>query len=805
MVALIGAILLQSMHQSAMAQSGVTGRVLDGSSAEPMPFTTVSLLQLPDSALAGGAVTDLEGEFVIHQSAGVYLLRISFMGYTDFFRKVEIEEAGVKDLKNLRIVADAKLLKEFKVEALQSSFKTDIDKRVFNVENSIVAEGGTAIDVLETLPSIQVGEQGGIRMRGSGEVLIYINGRPTNLSGDEAESILAQFPANAVKSVELITNPSSRYDAAGAGGIINIILRKEERKGFNGRANASAGTRHKYNSGVNMNYGKGRTNFFANYDFRYEERFSDNSTFRESFNPDFSRFLEQDYFTVRTSRAHLFRTGLDHDFSDRSTLSWYGQVNIGNDFRNRDYAQLLSSAEGLRDSLIDRNIFETNLRTNFETGLNYTLALDTQGTRLSTSLSYAYDDRDRLEVIRQNVSYSDDSELTSSRLLQNYFRPRRNELIQMQADLEKPFGNGFKLELGVKSTIEMENFPQVLEDFNFEEDFFVRDNEISNEVDFDRQVHAAYSIVRGNFGDLGFQLGLRAEQTYENVGDAQSGETVSKDYIDFFPSAYLSYTLTERSNLLVNYSRRINRPNLWRLAPLFNVQDPLNLRLGNPNLRPEYTDSYEAGVAQSFKGYFVTATVFHRRTADVMSRIFEEAGTNAAIMTWANVNTELATGLELINQFELDNWLDATFTANFFYNELQGGPENPDFDNSNFSWTLNLLTNLKLGSIGTAQIMANYRGPIVRPQGIVEPMYGINVGFRREVLRGKGTVSLNVTDIFNTRRFIIEVDDVSFSQRRVFDWETRIATLAFTYRFGGFKDRKAENGRGGDMNGGDDF
>ncbi len=786
------------------AQSGVSGKVMDKSSGEVMPFTTVSLLTLPDSALAGGLITDVNGDFVLNQSPGRYVLRITFVGYLDYESDIQIEPNKITEVKTLKISPDAKMLKEFEVEALQSSFRTDIDKRVFNVENSIVAEGGTAMDVLETLPSIQIDEEGGIRMRGSSEVLIYINGRPTNLSADEAENVLAQFPANAVKDIELITNPSSRYDASGAGGIINIVLRRNEKTGFNGQTNASIGTRHKYNTGVNLNYGAGKTNYYGSYDFRYEDQFSNNETFRESFESNSSRFLDQDYFTLRTRRNHVTRFGIDHNISETMTLGWYGQANIQSSQRKRDYNQLLSNDFGVRDSLINRTIWELNDQINFETGLNYSWDIDTSGTKLNLSSSFAYDNRDRIEAFNQMVSFGDDAEPMRVDK-QNYGRPRSNQLFQIQADYERKLGEQFGMEAGLKSTLEFEERDQVFDIFDFETGTFSNDLVVSNFVKFDRQIHAAYAIFRGKHGDIGYQAGVRAEQTFENIFDENSGETVSKDYLNFFPSVYLTYKLGENNDLLVNYSRRINRPSLWSMAPLLNIQDPLNLRIGNPNLRPEFTDSYEVGIAQSFKGYFVTATVFHRRTTDLISRIYVPGGANSALQIWDNVNTELATGLEVINQIEVGNWMDATLTGNLFYNEVQGGAENPDFNNSNLTWTLSLLSNFKLGKIGTLQVLGNYRGPIVRPQGLVKPLYGINMGFRREVLSGKGTLSLNVTDVFNTRRFIVEVADDTFAQRRVFDWETQIVTLAFTYRFGGYKDRASKEGGGpGDRGGGGD-
>lgn len=781
---------------ASFAQTGFKGKVSDGDSGEPMPFTNVTLLNLPDSSLAGGTTTDADGNFEISSTPGNFLIRITFVGYREYYREVETEEGKVNNLRNLKISPDSKLLEEFEVQALKSTFKSDIDKRVFNVENSIVAEGGTAIDVLETLPSIQIDEEGGISMRGSGEVMIYINGRPTNLSADDAESILAQFPANSVKDIELITNPSSRYDAAGAGGIINIILKKNTKTGFNGQTNAAVGTRNKYTSGLNLNYGSGKTNYYLSYAFDYNERFGKNETSRENFGDDASRFLDQDYFTLTTRRNHMVRVGADHNFTEQTNIGFYGRASVDNRIRNRDYNQLLRNSEGLTDSLIFRNIWETNFQQNYEAGLNFTHEFDTAGTKLTASASYAYDDRDRMEVFTQNITYGSGAAAPSRRTLEEFGRPRSNTLIQAQADFEKYLGESGRIEAGWKTTVSSELRPQTFDVFDFETGTFSRDPEVTNEVSLDRQIHALYAIYRGEWNKVGYQLGLRAEQTIDVLYDENSDQNYDRDYLDLFPSVYLTYTTGDNSDFIVNYSRRINRPGLWGLAPLLNLQDPLNQRIGNPNLRPSYTDSYEIGQAKSWKNYFMTATVFHRRTYDTMTRIFVSDGTST-VMTRENLNNEFSTGLEVINQVEAGNWFDATLTANVFYAEVVGAVGEDEFRRSNYSWTVSLLSNIKLGDIGTAQITGNYRGPIVRPQGLIKPLYGINVGFRKEVLKGKGTLAFNVTDVFNTRRFIIDIDDPLFVQNRTFDWETQIATLSFTYRFGGYKEKPGERRGGG--------
>ncbi len=295
---------------------------------------------------------------------------------------------------------------------------------------------------------------------------------------------------------------------------------------------------------------------------------------------------------------------------------------------------------------------------------------------------------------------------------------------------------------------------------------------------------------RNRVGKLGYQGGLRAEYT-ETISLQQSNQnTVVNNYFNLFPSAYLSYELGEEEEFTVNYSRRISRPGIWGLAPIFRMNDLFNLSVGNPNLQPEFTDSYELGYMKSWNNYLLNTTVYHRYSTNVESRVIRLTDENVAIQTRENANSRTNNGLEIINQIQFTQWFDATLSGNFFYSEIIGDNIEEGFNNSNFSWTISLLSNMAIPNFATLQIQGNYRGPIVLPQGEIEPIWGINAGLRKDVLDKRGTVSLNVSDIFNTRIFRIRTEDQRFNQDRMFNRETRIGTLSFTYRFGGFRDRR---------------
>ncbi|MEB2779456.1 carboxypeptidase-like regulatory domain-containing protein [Algoriphagus sp. C2-6-M1] len=369
----------------------VKGKVMDGKRESALEFANIALLSPLDSAVVTGGMSGLDGSFDFSTSAGEYILRVGFIGYLEFFEKIALREnKNSVNLGTITLEEDAQNLDEVVVEGVTSMFESDIDKRTYNVENSIVAEGQTASQLLSTLPSIQVDDEGGITMRGSGNILIYINGRPSNLSGDDAESILSQFPANSIKTVELITNPSSRYDATGVGGIINIVLKKNEKTGFNGQVNASIGTREKYQAGLNLNYGTEKANFYASYNWQDRRQRENGEGSRTNYLNGFSPRLEQVQDGYEIEKTHLIRTGVDYNVSERGLLGAYFQGNFDNEVEYSKITQLNLSESSSLDSSFVRINDELSKSGNYEGGINYAWTIDSLGQKLYTSLSYSY-------------------------------------------------------------------------------------------------------------------------------------------------------------------------------------------------------------------------------------------------------------------------------------------------------------------------------------------------------------------------------------------------------------------------------
>ncbi|MBN7814866.1 outer membrane beta-barrel family protein [Algoriphagus pacificus] len=780
------------------------GRIQDGSSGNPLEFANVALLNAQDSSLVTGGMSDLDGSFEFNAKAGKYIFRVGFIGYLEFYENISLGQKPNVNFGTIKLQPDAQNLEEVVVEGVTSMFESDIDKRTYNVENSIVAEGATASQLLSTLPSIQVDEEGGITMRGSGNILIYINGRPSNLSGDDAESILSQFPANSIKSVELITNPSSRYDATGVGGIINIVLKKNENLGFNGQVNASIGTREKYQAGINLNYGTEKANYYASYNWQNRWQRENGFGNRTTSLPNFSPTLEQVQDGYEKEKTHLIRAGVDYSLTENGTLGIYFQGNFDDETEFAEINQDNLSQTGSLDSSFVRINNELSNSSNYEGGINYTWNIDSLGQKLYTSLSYAYDERSQVEFYNQEFFTSEGASDPSKRLSQVNDRPRTSHLFVGQLDYEKPFNDKASIESGLKATLGDWTWGQEFSQGDQTNDFNPTPvDTLTDTYYFDQNVYAAYFTFKNKAGKFGYQLGLRAEYTDQLGETDRNNEYIPTDYFNLFPSTFFSYTIASENELTANYTRRISRPSIWDLAPIYQVRDQYNLSIGNPYLKPEFTDSYELGYMKGWERYLLNATVYHRFSTDVETRITTLTDDNVAIQSRENADTRASTGFELINQIQISNNFDATLTGNFFYSKINANNvEGRDLSNENFSWTLSLLGNILVPKWFSVQLQGNYRGPIVLPQGQIEPQATLTVGMRKDLFNNKATVSLNVSDIFNTRKFMITTEDPRFTQYREFQRESRIGTLSFTYRFGGFKEKGAERSR---REGGDDF
>jgi iron complex outermembrane recepter protein len=781
------------------SQTLITGRIMEEKTSEPMEFTQIALLEPSDSSLVAGAVSGNDGSFEFTASSGTYILRVSFIGFDDLWQNVTVEDGRV-DLGNIFLSQGAEELDEVEITASARLFRSEVDRRVYSVENMPLAEGGTAIQVLETLPSVQVDEEGNISLRGSGNILIYIDGRPTNLTGDEAESILEQYPASLIKDVELITNPSARYEAEGVGGIINITLKESRLYGFSGQVNTSTATGNKYTGGATLNYHNNGIHLFSNYAYQYRELWEENESLREYFTSPSSSLLDQSYFTNNFRQSHVLRSGVEFDLGENHDLRLFSNLNFRSRDRERRYENRDINSGISSDRIMIRDLTEDQTSSDYEFGMNYFRNGNEKGNSLTLQTSFAFGNQDRAEYFDQRVYDPAMNEIPGSRSDQVFERPLDNRLFLFQLDYEMALPGSRELEAGLRSTVRNDNREQVFRVFDFDNDLYVQDNFITDGFEYDQQIYSGYLIFTDRLNRLGYQAGIRAEQTYTGSYHPGNNETHDSRYFSLFPSLFLNYELGENHDLQASYSRRIRRPRINSLMPLVNAQDLTNLRTGNPYLDPSITDNYELSHIRSWSNYMITSSLFHRTTRNAIARVFMLTEDNASIVTWTNAHTNYSTGFELINYFDISNNFNSTLTANFFNTTITGENEGVPFTNSNYSWTLSVLGNFRLPGLFNVQLMGNYQGPRIIPQGEIKPVLALNVGLRRNVLNQQGTLSLNFSDIFNTRMFSLETMTPEFYQHRQFNHESRILTLSFTYRFRGAQERHTNGSARDDFN-----
>lgn len=777
------------------------GTVVDATTGEPLSYAVVSIINPSDTTIVTGAVTNKDGKFTVKSiPVGKYIIRVKFIGYRSakndsllITPRNPTKDFGTIRLKPQEIQADA-----VEVTAKRETITNSIDKKVFEVDETVATIGGSATDVLQQVPSISVDMNNSIQLRGSGGVTVLIDGRPSSLTGANRDAVLDNIPANAIERIEVVTNPSAKYDAEGMSGIINIVLKKGGIAGFNTTITGSAGTRDKYNGSVNSNLRTDNFNIFASYNFRYDNIYNNGTLNRTSLFPDNALTLNQNSDGGNISRSHTINTGIDVYVTDEQTLSLSLTGNLPSGLRNELTSYVNTQISGGQLPQFTRGNNNENDGQGYDASLNYKYTIAPRH-ELTAMVSASNNDNNNTQLFNQIFTFPDSS------LLQRQNRVVNNSTVIIQADYTRAFENGASLEGGYKSTIRrMDN------DFLFEDwigNSWVNNTGITNHFLFDENIHALYGTYQGVLGDFGYKVGLRAEQTLTKSLQKVNNEEYTNNYFNVFPSVFLTYRPTLTQQWQLSFSRRINRPDYESLNPFRDISDVTTVRTGNPFLQPEFTNSYEVSYANDYTWVYLTTSLYYRRTDDMQNRVITTDEQNRSVVTFANFNQRTNIGLEIVSRFQLVSWWDATTTLNVFNTSVDGNVNNTAYANQNNSWSLQVMSNIDLEDICKVQVSGNYVAPVATPQGQFYGFSGLNLGARRDFYDGKLSISLNVSDIFDTRRFQMDMNSGNFTQEFMRKRETRIGTLAFTWKFGQFfgDENQQQRRRARDFNSGERF
>jgi iron complex outermembrane receptor protein len=808
-----GLILACGMPLTPFAQKPaacpISGQVLDSSNATPMAYASLSVLQSAGDSLVGGGLTNEKGSFEIpNLLPGSYFVEISFIG----FRKKRIGpivltlQAPQKNLGRISLAPTDYQLADVQITDRQDLMLNNIDRKTYNVEKSLVSEGGAATDILRTLPSVEVDIDGNLSLRGSGNVTVLIDGKPSALTGAGRSAILAQIPASSIKSVEVITNPSARYDPDGMSGIINIITKKNKSAGLNGNLTLGVGTHQKYNSSLSLGYRTKKFNAYGTYSFRLEDRwgrgYSNSDTPADTASP----ILLIDNIGNRQTLDNMARLGIDFYLSERTTLGlaggWAGQAEDAFDI---SFFQEQNSNENPVSAYLRPNTGIESM-SNFDGEINLQQKFKQQRRSLDARLAYSKglnieDNRFRTQYILDPFSTT-----PSPEDVQRNLQTDGIALGTAQIDYIHPINDKNQVDAGAKATSRDIGNEFYSESLNHSLEQIFPDTFLNNNFLYKERIFAAYGIWGHSFSPkFASQVGLRAEQALTRSELVTTQDTFTNNYFKLFPNAYLSYKPKTGSEFRLSYSRRINRPTTDQLNPFTDFSNPKRLRVGNPELLPETIDAFELSYSKKFEKGSLSGTGYFRYITNGHTRYFTPTSptSDSVIITFVNLLDGQSYGLEVIAQLKPAKWMDLMTSANFFRTVTDASNLEADLTVSNVGLTSNLNATVYFSKNTNLQVTANYSSPRVGPQGVFAAGFASDVAVKQNILKGKGSINLRVSDIFNTRRFLIFSDTELITGENRRKRESRIAYFTFSYRFGSGdatpKRKRQEERQGGEF------
>lgn len=758
--------------------------MIDEQSGEPLQFANAIVLNANDSSLIGGSTTRADGSFEVYTQQGEYLLKVQFVSYQNIFLKATLsKEAPTLNVGTVKLLPDVEILSEIVVSGQRSQMQLEIDKRIFNVSEDLNSIASNASEILDNLPSISVDVDGNVNLRGSSNVRILVNGKPSGLVGISSPDALRQLQGNLIERIEVITNPSARYDAEGSAGIINIILKKEQARGINGSFTANSGYPANYGFSGNINYRSGPVNLFASYGINYRENPGGGFTDRVSRDTLFT-YIDND--RLRTGTSHNFRVGADFYINTDNIITVSGLSRVSDELNTTNITYFDRTLRaGLINNTLRRDL-QDELDNNSEYQIGYRRIMEGKDHELNVQFQL----RDNGEA--QN-SFIDSTNLLLNSSSQQYQRAMNEEGDKntlMQIDYVRPLGNGKKLETGYRGTLREITSDYLVEQIDGIGNYFPLVN-FSNRFVYNEDVHAFYAIYEDKMERWGYQLGIRAEQTNIKTFQRETNENNKKDYLNAFPSAFLSYKVTADRTLQASYSRRLSRPRFWYLNPFSSFSDPRNIRRGNTDLNPEYTDSYELGVLNNFKNSSIYLGGYYRYTTGVIERVqTSDDGINTVSIP-RNIGTENAYGLEANFSADPVKWFNINGNANFYRAITAGKFNDIILERDTYSARFRINNKFKFGKVDL-QVSGNYEAPEKRTQGTQKSQYRIDMGASMDVLKGNGTLNLSARDLFNTRKFRGTTITDTFTEETEFQWRSRQVRLSFTYRL---KQKKNRGGR----------
>ncbi|HYK77539.1 MAG TPA: TonB-dependent receptor [Daejeonella sp.] len=763
-------------------KGSVQGNTLEKSSGKPLEYVNIVLLNQADSSLVKGMLTDARGKFHFQNLAkGNYFIRANFMGYrTVRSENFKIDDAHLQiNLKNLLMQTSETHLEEVQITARQNVINNSIDRKVYNVEQDLMSKSGSASDILQSVPSVSVDMEGNVSLRNSG-VTILINGKASPLMDKSQSVVLQQLPANSIERIEVITNPSAKYKPDGVGGIINIILKKNTRQGFNGILSANGGNDQRYNANTSLNYNPGKFNLFGSFSVRQDDRqrLLSDTRFQTNSSNEVINFQEN-FIGKNRPFAQIANLGLDYNFNK--------QISAG-----------LSGNYFHRKMAKDENSLKQMLLSNGTVSENYNRKRLNDEYEDQSGISAYYHQRFKKEdhelKIAMNLAHS--PEVEDNRYTNFYQIPAKantldNTLIKQTSDENQisveyayPLSEDSKLEAGYAGQFNKTDMDFFGENFDAQQNRFITDLQKTNRFIYHENIHAAYISFNQSFIRFGLLGGLRAEQADIRSNLVSTGQIIPNSYFKVYPTLHLSYKLKEKQELQLNYSRRVNRPEGDDLNPFAEYRDSRNLRVGNPHLQPEMIHSAELGYQIKGNRLNITPGIFYKAKYNGMTSITRALNDSTFLTTKENLSKDQSLGLEFIASMNINNLITANLSTNTFFNQIDASNLGYSNKKSTVSWNATLSSNYSISKSSMLQVNAIYRSARLSPQGRFYPSFVLRTGYKQDILKNKASLYLTISDLLKSLRQETLLNTTGFSQHQIMENNSRVVYLGFTYHIG---------------------
>jgi len=786
----LAAIGLISISLTASAQSPNVGKVsgLVIGSQKPIEAANVNLLRANDSSAVKMAITDKDGKFELASLAdGKYLVLVQGIGYSKYMSGTFELSASNKQytLPAITLNAASKELGNVTVATKKPFIEQKLDKTIVNVDALPTTAGLTVLEVLEKAPGVVVDKDGNISLKGKQGVMVLIDGRQTYLSGQDLANLLKNMPGGNLDQLEIMTNPPAKYDATGNSGVINIKTKKTKTVGFNGSGTIGfgQGVYPKSNSSLNMNYRKGKFNFFGNAGYNYNERFQDielTRKFRDEHTNAITSTFEQDAFSRRKYNSLSGKVGMDYFVSKKTT---FGIVVNGYTDNGNELTSNLTLIRMPNGDLDTRNTADNIMKRKMgNTGTNFNVRhlLDTLGSEITADIDYInYHSRNRQSMDNYFFDAAG-SKQKADAMMQGYL-PSNISIYSAKVDYSHPINKTTKMEAGIKSSyVETDN--NALYD-TLSATGWTADGGRSNHFIYKENINAAYVNLNKELSKKwSIQTGLRLENTLAKGNQLTTGQTFKRSYTQLFPTVYIGYSPSERNQFALSYGRRINRPDYDNLNPFYHFLDLYTFEVGNPYLKPQFSHNIE--LAHTFGG-FLTTTLNYSKTNDIIQNVLDQVDSiHTTFIRKDNIAKQRNMGISVSAMVTITKWWKANIYANMYNNKYSGLVNGGYLDVEATTLSGNISNQFSFKKGWNAELSGNYQSRALGGTLVMKPMGVVNVAITKQVLKNKGTIKLNVRDVFLMQAFNgysqYQNIDLTIHQTR----DSRVVNLGFTYRFG---------------------